>query len=244
MTETFERRTTVALSTADASGRLGYPGIFMVFQDLAAAHAEQLGWGFEALAARNLFWLTVKTQVQVIERPKLCSHVILRTWPEAPEPVRCYRSYQVCDPAGAVMIAGKTEWALYNTAKGRIVPIAELYTKDSMDFEPTACPEPFLRIPDRFAPQDEFARYVVRSTDIDVGGHMNNGAYPAALFASFSNAQIAAMDIKRIDLVFRSPCFEGDELTLQKKEAADGSGLDLRMASERGTALLAHFELA
>ena len=103
----------------------------------------------------------------------------------------------------------------------------------------------YARVPGSFERIEPFAAYRVRCTDIDVGGHMNNGAYPAALFGAFSNAQIAAMDIKRIDLIFRSPCFEGDVLTLQKKEAADGSGLDLRMGREDGgTALLGHIELA
>jgi len=239
----YEQILDIGPSNADASGHLSYPGIFMVLQDLAATHAEVLGWGFRALAARNLFWLSVKTQVRIFKRPELCTRILLRTWPEKPEALRCNRSYQICDMDGNVLIAGKTEWALINTATKRLMPIATIYDENSMEFGETSCPDPFLRIPDKFEPTDEYARYIVRSTDIDVGGHMNNGAYPAALFASFSNAQIAAMDIKSIDLVFRTSCFEGDELVLQKKEAADGSGLDLRMASERGTALLAHIQL-
>jgi len=77
----------------------------------------------------------------------------------------------------------------------------------------------------------------VRASDIDLGGHMNNAAYPRALFGAFSIAELEAMQFRSIDLIFRAPCYEGDRLTFYKKEG--NGGIDLRIARGEETVLLA-----
>ena len=78
--------------------------------------------------------------------------------------------------------------------------------------------EPFSRFREDFPAEEPWASYTVRSTDIDLGGHMNNAAYPRALFGCFTMAERRATDLKCVDLVFRSPCYEGDRLDFRKKE--------------------------
>jgi acyl-ACP thioesterase len=72
----------------------------------------------------------------------------------------------------------------------------------------------------------------VRSTDIDLGGHMNNAAYVRALAALFSCGQWQDMEMRELEIAYRAPCFEGDTLCWQKRE--DGSVLTLRAALPEG----------
>ena len=66
---------------------------------------------------------------------------------------------------------------------------------------------------------------------------MNNAAYLRALFGAFSNAELAAMEIREIDAGFRASCFEGETLRFYKKE--NGGALEVRIARGEETVLLA-----
>ncbi len=236
MEQLYETEYTVAPSDCGADGRLSYPGVFSLFQDLATAHADRLKLGYEELKPRSLFWLTVRTKIRFLSRPKMGERVTLRTWPETPGAVRCNRSYEI-RRGEELLVCGKTDWAILNTATGGITPLAGLFPALRFDL-PCACPGGYARVPDRFE-GDPFAEYRVRSTDIDVGGHMNNAAYPRALFGAFSNAELAGRELREVDLAFRAPCFEGQLLQFYRKE--NGDALDLRIARGEETVLLARF---
>jgi acyl-CoA thioesterase FadM len=232
----YEKEALVAPSACDYDGLLGYPGTFALFMDLATEHALHLGVGFAAMRERDCFWLTVKTKIVFHDRPAISDAVRLVTWPEKPGPLRFNRSYEL-RRGEALLISGRTEWAVLNTATGTLVPSADIMPAGLAYEHGSAVSESYARIPDRFADADAFAEYTVRSADIDIGGHMNNAAYPRALFAAFPSAALKARNIRSVDLLFRAPCFEGDLLTLYKKE---GEGaLDLRMARGEETVLLA-----
>lgn len=237
MQQVFEQALFIAPSIADAEGLLSYPGAFHVFQDLAGIHAERLGVGLKAMTEKSLFWLTVRTKIVFLSRPALGETVTVRTWPEKPGAVRCNRSYEIAR-GEEILVRGRTEWAILNTETHAITPSTGVFPALPFD-RGAACPEPFARIPDRFEGIEPFAEYRVRSTDIDVGGHMNNAAYLRALFGAFSNRELQAMDLKSVDAIFRASCFEGENLCFTRK-AQDGA-LDLRIAREGETVLLARF---
>ena len=239
MQEVYERELPVLPSVCDAAGRLSIPDTFGAFMDIAALHAELLGVGLEAMAAKERFWLTVKTQVHFARRPRMGETVRLLTWPEAPEHLRCYRSYEL-RKGEELLAAGKTEWAVLNTKTNALVPIEDVYPAGLRFEKPTACPTPFARVPARFEAGESFGSYRVRSTDIDVGGHMNNVAFVRALLGGFTNEELKALRPKRLDVIYRASCYEGEELKLLRRPAA--AGLDLAMEREGKPALLAHME--
>ena len=234
MEQIYERKSVIVPGLCGADGRLALHEVFRVFQDMAAYHAQALGCGIYDLAAKKLFWLTVKTGVDVFRLPKMAEEVTLRTWPEEPGRMRCFRSYEILDGKSAVIVTGKTEWAVTNLETKKLAPMEGIYP-EGLRFEAGTARETIARIPD--GDMEDYDVYTVRSTDIDVGGHMNNAAYPRALLGSISNAQLDAMHIRSMDVIFRAPCFEGEKLTLSRRSGPEG--LDLRMAGERGTVLLA-----
>jgi len=234
MEQVYESPAVITPGLCGADGRLALHEVFRVFQDLAACHAQALGCGIYELAAKKFFWLTVKTGVDVARLPEMAEEVTLRTWPEAPGRMRCFRSYEILDGTGARLVSGKTEWAVTNLETKQLAPMEGIYPAE-LRFEAGTARETIARIPD--GDMEDYDVYTVRSTDIDVGGHMNNAAYPRALLGSLSNAELKALRVRSMDLIFRAPCFEGERLTLSRRRSAEG--LDLRMAGEKGTVLLA-----
>lgn len=225
MENKLTKELTILPSMCDDSGALGIPSAFSLFMDIATEHACALGCGLDVLAPRGLFWLTVRTRVRFFRRPKMLERVTLSTWPEPPGKLRTNRDYAI-EQNGALLCAGKTEWTVLDQSTGRLYPMANVFAP-SFDAWPQAVwDEPFTHMAD--APMEEFARYTVRPTDIDLGGHMNNVAYVRALAGVFSCAQWQGMNIRELEIAYRAPCYEGDTLALQRRK--DGDTLLLRAA--------------
>ena len=66
---------------------------------------------------------------------------------------------------------------------------------------------------------------------------MNNAAYLHAVFAALSSKEIAAREIRTVDAIFRASCFEGETLSVQRRES-DGN-LDLRLCRDGEVIFLA-----
>ncbi len=217
----LEKQVSVSLSMCDHTGNLAIPHIFSLFMDLAAEHGDAIGVGMDVLSGKGLFWLTVKTKVRIYRRPNLLQTLTAVTWPEIPGRIRCDRSYELRQN-GELVAAGKTEWAMLEVKTGRLARIADNYPSSIQHCERTACEGAYAKIPDDFTACPEIARYTVRSTDIDLGQHMNNAAYVHAIFGAFSCGDLAEMSVWEVDVLFRTPCYEGDQLSIRRREAPDG----------------------
>ena len=236
MQSDFARELMVVPGMCDSAGRLGVPNAFTLFMDIATEHASALGIGMRALKERELFWLTARTRLRFHRRPALEEVVCARTWPEPPERSRCYRDYLITQ-GGKTLIEGRTEWMVMNLKTGRLHPADSVYPEGLAILPDRVLPEPFARLADDFAGAEELDAYTVRSTDIDLGGHMNNAAYARAIAGAFTSAEWNAMDIREMEIAFRAPCFEGETLRLQRRQGDDA--VDLRLSRDEKTIALA-----
>lgn len=241
LTNYFEKELYIDPSLADADGLLSRYETFNIFMNVADAHAGSMGVAWRDISPRDLFWLTVKTKIVFEDRPKLGDTVTLATWVEEPTRLRGDRNYEMRQ-GDRVLVRGRTEWAVLNTKTMKLVPIDDVYPEGLDYSRPSACPEGFTRIRDRFDASDRYAEYTVRSTDIDVGHHMNNAKYVQALLGTFSNEELREMRPKSFDVLFRNSVYEGDVLAFYKQPAE--TGFDIRVARESDdmTALLVHIE--
>ncbi len=235
----YEKEYPVVPSVCDAEGRMSYQSAFACFMDIASQHAEVLGVGYEDLLRRGIFWLTLKTKIVFLRRPRLGEITRLSTYPEVPGRIRCNRRYEM-RRGDEPLLYGRTEWAAVEFGTQRMLQACEVYPASVRFPQLSAFDAPFRHIPDRFDGAEDYARYTVRSTDIDVGGHMNNTAYLNAMIGSFSVQELKAMPIRSIDAVFRAPCFEGDELIWRRVHTA--RGLDLCAKCRDKTVFLAAIE--
>lgn len=233
MENKLDKEIVITPSLCDGTGRLGYANAFALFMDIASEHAENIGFGNSAMMQKGLFWLTVRTRICFYKRPRIMSATTVSTWPGRAEKVRCMRYYTLTQN-DELLLEGKTEWAVMDMKTGRLHGIEELYPKELVVREETACNKSFMRIDENFSGADELEKYRVRSTDIDLGGHMNNAAYIRALMGAFSSAEQKALGINEMDVCFRAPCFENDVLSIMRRRT--DSGLELGMVKPDGKA--------
>ena len=63
-------------------------------------------------------------------------------------------------------------------------------------------------------PEELVQRHTVRSTDIDMGRHMNNVAYVRLLLDCFPASVLADGKIASMEVHYAAPCLEGEELSV------------------------------
>lgn len=240
MREKYTKTITIMPSQIDSYGKLSTAETFDLFMDLATEAAEDLGVGMGFLQKKGMFWITVKTRVEFLDRPGILDTVQLATWPQRPGDKRCDRFYEI-SANGKTLVRGKTEWAIVSVLTRRPQSLGKLLPPALKYEEPPICPEPFPMIDEDF-PEAPFAEHRVQAVDIDMARHMNNVAYVRAIVNAFSVKEWKKLDVRQMDVIFRASAHEGDVLRLQKRRS--GNVMDLRGAlPDGGTSVLARLTL-
>lgn len=217
MINKLEKEYIVPVSQCDHNAGLSFTGIFNIFMDLATEHAAILGIGNKDLEKDNLFWVAAKTRVCVKQRPLVMKKLTAVTWPEAPGNIRCNRYCTLADENG-VVVCGKTEWTIVDGATGRPQKSRNIYPEGLVHLEDAVCNEPFVRICADFSDCEEIKKHLITSSDIDLSRHMNNVAYIRAVLSAFSCSELDKMDISEIEIAYKAQCFEGEELSIRKRQ--------------------------
>lgn len=227
----------VAPSMSDGSGLLSVHSAFGIFMDVAMEHATELGIGLDYTMSRGLFWITVRTRVHFIRRPKLSEVLTVSTWPERPSRLRTNRYYTLSDENG-VIVEGKTEWAVISLETGRPQTLDCVFSEDFDFCEDKVCTEAFMRITDDFAECPALPSFIVGSSDIDMARHMNNVMYIRELLNLFSTAELEEMNIREMEVCYRASCYEGDVLTPRYRRTSDGMDVGILRPDGRAAVLI------
>ena len=237
MTCHIKNELTVLPSVCDNTAKISIPSIFSVFMDIAAEHAQILGVGSDEMQEKNLFWLTAKTKIKIHRRPEMMKRITVQTWPEPAERIRANRYYTL-SCGDEILVEGKSEWTIIGTEDGKLHRIDEVFPSGIEYYGNKVCDKPFARMSDNFSDGEEKGTYTVRSTDIDLGQHMNNASYIRAIFGMFSCKEIEAIKITEVEIHFKAPCFEGEKLSVKIKKT-DGETMISMIKEDGKTAVLA-----
>lgn len=218
----FSRKRIILPSLTDYTAKMGAVSFLSEYMDIATYHAEQLGIGLGAMAPKGLFWLTAKTRIKILRRPSLLEEITVTTWPGRADGTRYPRFYSAADGKGIVS-EGMTEWVILDTSTGRPLREQNLYPFEEIPEYETPCSEPFTRFTKDVSDTEYVGYYTVRSTDIDLGGHMNNVAYMRALLSLLPTSEIDTLGMTEIELQFRSSIYEGQTVEVRKRAAGTGA---------------------
>jgi len=184
----------------------------------------------------HAFWVTVRTRVRLERRPEIMAQVTLETWPAAPGKVRCDRFYRMRS-GDALLAEGRTEWCVVNTETGSTCPLEGVFDAETEYREEKLLDTPYARFRHNFTDADCACSYVVRTSDIDLGRHMNNVAYLRLICDSFSVAELEDMNVRELEIMFLSSCYEGDHLEVMRRRTDAGFEFGVRRADGRYAAL-------
>lgn len=234
MNRKLEKTVRVPVSGCDRCACATVSYLAELFMDAATEHCEALGITRAATDRSGLFWMVSRTKIRIHELPRYMDEVTASTWPAPPGKVRALRYYRLTK--GKKLLAeGKNEWVLIDLQSGRPRKTALLYPSDLEHLQDVACDGAFRRFSSTIAEEEweAFDTYRVRSTDIDIGGHMNNVAYIRGLFGAFSCREREETALCELEVAYKTQCYEGDILTLCRHRGENGA--DYAMLRENGT---------
>ncbi len=209
---TFRREYTIRTNDYDAYNHLSMAAVLDILQNIAAYHAALLKASREDLEKVNLFWVIVRSEVEVLSTPKLLSKVIVKTWPEKPTRFYFDRMYQIFDESGEnLIIKARSRWVLvdYTTRKFGAPGLYE-YPLSTFHDEKL-----FSASFDRFPFGEEFVgEHVVRPSEIDENGHFNNSKYAHVVY-DFLGLE-AAKTIEYFAINYSHEVMVGEKINIYK----------------------------
>jgi acyl-ACP thioesterase len=219
MNKFFELPFTVQALDSDASKKLRLNFMLDYFQELAYRHAEVLGFGYEQLQSRGLYWVLSRLAVEISSLPKWKDALAGRTWAKGTDKLFALRDYQLLFSDGAFSAAAESAWLLVDADKNRPVRPEAAVGSGSV-FNPLdalASRPAKLEIPAEL-PSEYSHR--VKYSDIDLNAHVNNTRYMEWMLDILGLEFLAAHEPAGFQINFISGAKYGEEIIVSYKQGA------------------------
>ena len=170
----WSQRYAVNTLVVNAQKRLGLVGLLAILQDVAWAHADHLGHGYEATMDRGGIWILSRQKLVMADWPIWRDELLVRTWVRSPRGPLVHRDYEMLigDRKVGECTAGWLTLDVKTRKPVRPAP-AETPWQCRADGALATTPEKIAVRQDLA----EAARFSVRNSDLDLNGHVNNTRY-------------------------------------------------------------------
>lgn len=209
-------------SYCDSVNRLSPYMMQLLFEELADANAMMLAIDLPTLAKRdNAFWVVRRIKFQFLDVVRDHDDVILKTWPSAPEVLKCFRSYQILKNNNEPAVNAVAEWVILDKDTRRLRKTDSIQYPDIQFITEKAVDPTFKKFKDDFTEDDFVYEKTVRACDIDLSHHTNNTRYCMMVLDSFSVKELESMTIKELEIHYEAESLEGDVLRIYRKKVDD-----------------------
>ena len=207
-----EDKFTVRTYECQADGSIRMNSLMQYLQEIAAVHAEQLGFGYGRLNEISSYWVLSNIRIEITRLPKWNDEVTVQTWPSGYTRLIATREFICKDGYGCELFSACSEWLILDKQSNRAKNIFHL-DLGLPQTGPKALPGELKRLELR-NDYREVERVRVPYSSIDLNGHVNNTEYVRwgidALRRKFEFGGI----IRSLQATYLSEVFEGDELDI------------------------------
>ncbi|MGB5987260.1 MAG: acyl-ACP thioesterase domain-containing protein [Desulfobacterales bacterium] len=196
---------------ADLEGRLSPLSVAGYFQEAAVRHAQQLGFGTEALAREGYFWVLTHLDLQLFGLPSAGAQVAVRTWPTPVVRLYAGRQFNLCTLDGDCLARASSAWLILDARRRRPVRAAKFLERIPPVAEDPAYPIPLAGLP-ALAHADHQKEFAVRRRDLDFNHHVNNIAYLEWLLESIPPELYGTHRISRLQINYLAESLAGDTI--------------------------------
>ena len=207
----FVKKCTVPANAVDCFDRMKPSYILSLAQDIAGDHCVLLGTNREALEEHRLFWAVIRQRVQITRLPHSRETITLETWPMPTTRTAYPRATVAYDEAGKELFRCISLWVLMDLdTRAMILPGKSGITVEGV------LRGSELAAPGSLAPKamDHSAERIVRFTELDVNGHMNNCRYLDWVDDLTDSTFHAEHPVREFSISYLSEVTEGRHVTL------------------------------
>ena len=186
-------------------------------EESACLSADELGFGYGAVAPKNLGFIIVNSYVELARPLKLGEVLELHTWPLRPKNVIFFRDYELY-VKGEKVGAATTRWCMIDTRTFRMMPTSVFFTDSDFSGYNTERSIDFntWKIPALADGELAYSKKVSYS-DYDHYFHVNNTKYADFMTDTFSVDELENKFIKKLQITYVKQCKIGEVIDLFKK---------------------------
>lgn len=210
----FETKKLIESTLVDQNQKLKLSALFGLFQDIATADAEQIGYGHENTTDTGKLWVFTRVYAQIDEYPTYLSVSTFKTYANQRKVFAFPRQLKVTSQFGATQARISSIWALIDRDSRKLIfkpdlPEAEAFHED----DELPLPGKVVVSPVSFV----YSRKI-RHSDIDLNGHLNNTRYIEFIADCHDASFYKEKEIASLLLNFETEVAEGETIELYANE--------------------------
>lgn len=208
----------------DSSGKLKLYSLMNFFQEIAGIHATQLGWGYEQLQKKGLFWVLSRIKMYITRVPGWGESASLSTWPVGVDKLFAIRDFQMKDGSGNMLLSAVSAWLLLDRESRRPQKVGSISDPIfQQGVEGNIHPTPGkLQTPEGLELRHEKRIY---PSDLDVNEHVNNAEYSKWIVDSLTGGDRVSVTAKSIQVNFLEEALRGDAVAVFQRPLKDRTGV-------------------
>ena len=210
------KKVLVESTMVDSHRKLKLPSIFGLFQDVATADAEAIGYGHDVTSDVGKLWVFTRVYIEIKAYPDYLSQTNITTYPNPSRGFAFPRQAVFKDNEGNEQLRISSLWALIDAQSRRLIfhpglPEVETCQKEGE-----------LEQPGRIATDNATFRYSrhIRNSDIDLNGHLNNTRYVEMIVDIHPSSYYLEHPISSLLIHYETEVAEGETIDIYCNEKA------------------------
>ena len=215
-----EQNFTVKTYECRPDGYIKMASLMQYLQEVAARHAEELGFGVDCLNKINSYWVLSNFRIEIKSLPKWNDEIIVKTWPSGHSRVIATREFVAKDQNNSELFRADSHWMVLDKGRNRPKNLFRL----ELSLPKTGVKALSGKLV-RLEPQDDYSRtdrITVPYSSIDLNGHVNNTEYVRWGIDALRKAFKFEGNIRSMHATYLSEVFEADELDLLLSHSENG----------------------
>ena len=206
----------------DLNGKatLSMLGNFML--KAAATHANDRGFGYDAMMAIEKAWVLSRLNVQINKYPTIYETISVQTWIEDVSKIFTQRCFALINEGGEEIGYGRSVWAAIDIKTRRAVNLAEM-DNSILDHIETERQIPLKKMGKIANTTSEpVYLYTPKYSDIDINRHFNSIKYIEHFLDLFEIDVHKNKFVHEFEIAFLSEALPKNKLSFHKEETGDG----------------------
>jgi len=211
---------------ADPLGRLQVPILCRLLQEVATAHAAELGVAVDALIDSGVAWVLSRLDLHMERWPRSDDEIVIETWPAAMNRLLTERRFRILDSTDREIGAASTLWLVLDLGRRRPVRLPEAVVEMLQKLDLAADP---VRPAELIPPENPTVElgFTVRRSDVDLAGHANNTSFIEWVVEAVPDEVWRAGDLHKLEIQFLAECHRG-QTVLSCSQLTNGESPEVR----------------
>ncbi len=229
---------TIASYDGDLNRRIKPSSILKYQQEIGELQLDSVGLKYSYLYDKGMVFLLTRAMGVIYNAPCFEDKVTLSTYSCGPKGANFIRGYEFIGGDGSVLIHSVSLFVLTDPLAHNILrpSAADIFDiKHNGEIKEKELPQRIV-LPDGMKKESE---RVIRFTDIDYNGHLNNAVY-ADIAMDYAPLRLSSSPLRRYDINFLGEARLGDSLDISTH--TDGGTFYIGASHERGRCFAARLE--